>query len=86
MKRVWTNVYLPCPYSWYERIKLEISAFGGIIKDTDFGADVSFDLLLPEAQTQPFLARVFDLSAGTIEGLVGDSEYRDFPIQKEVML
>lgn len=80
MKRVWTNVYLPCPYSWYERIKLEIAAFGGIIKNTDFGADVSFDLLLPEAQTQPFLARVFDLSSGTIEGLVGDSEYRDFPI------
>ncbi|MDD6642843.1 MAG: YigZ family protein [Firmicutes bacterium] len=80
MKRVWTNVYLPCPYSWYERIKLEIAVFGGIIKDTDFGADVSFDLLLPEAQTQPFLARVFDLSSGTIEGLVGDSEYRDFPI------
>lgn len=80
MKRVWTNVYLPCPYSWYERIKLEIAAFGGIIKDTDFSADVSFDLLLPEAQTQPFLARVFDLSSGTIEGLVGDSEYRDFPI------
>ncbi|MGM9554185.1 MAG: YigZ family protein [Faecousia sp.] len=81
MKRVWTNVYLPCPYSWYERIKLEIAAFGGIIKDTDFGADVSFDLLLPEAQTQPFLARVFDLSSGTIEGLVGDSEYRDFPVE-----
>ena len=80
MKRVWTNVYLPCPYSWYERIKLEIAAFGGIIKDTDFGADISFDLLLPEAQTQPFLARVFDVYAGTIEGLVGDSEYRDFPI------
>lgn len=80
MKRVWTNVYLPCPYSWYERLKLEITAFGGIIKNTDFGADVSFDLLLPEAQTQPFLARVFDLSSGTIEGLIGDSEYRDFPI------
>ena len=39
------------------------------------------DLLLPEAQTQPFLARVFDISAGTIEGLVGDSEYRDFPVE-----
>lgn len=81
MKRVWTNVYLPCPYSWYERLKLEITAFGGIIKNTDFGADVSFDLLLPEAQTRPFLAHVFDLSAGTIEGLIGDSEYRDFPIE-----
>lgn len=80
MKRVWTNVYLPCPYSWYERIKLEIAAFEGMIKYTDFGSDVSFDLLLPEQQVKPFLDRVFDLSAGTIEGLVGDSEYRAFSI------
>ena len=80
MKRIWTNVYLPCPYNWYERIKLEVAAFGGIVRDTDFGADVSFDLLLPQMQVQPFLDRVTDLSAGTIEGLVGDSEYRDFPI------
>lgn len=84
MKRVWTNVYLPCPYSWYERMKIEVAAFGGIIKNTDFGADVSFDLLLPEMQTQPFLARVFDISSGTIEGLIGDSEYRDFPIEAAV--
>lgn len=83
MKRVWVNVYLPCPYSWYERIKLEISAFEGIIKNTDFGSDVSFDLLLPEAKVQPFLDRVFDLSAGTIEGLVGDSEYRAFPVETQ---
>ena len=80
MKRIWTNVYLPCPYNWYERIKLEVAAFGGIVRNTDFGADVSFDLLFPQTQVQPFLARVTDLSAGTIEGLVGDSEYRDFPI------
>lgn len=80
MKRIWTNVYLPCPYNWYERIKLEVAAFGGIVRNTDFGADVSFDLLLPQTQVQPFLTRVTDLSAGTIEGLVGDSEYRDFPI------
>ena len=84
MKRVWTNVYLPCPYSWYERIKLEIAAFDGIIKNTDFGADVSFDLLLPETQTKPFLARVLDLSAGTIEGLVGENEYRAFPLEQQI--
>ncbi len=80
MKRVWTNIYLPCPYSWYERLKIEIAAFDGIIKNTDFGADVSFDLLLPEALTQPFLTRVLDISAGTIEGLIGENEYRAFPI------
>ena len=82
MKRVWTNVYLPCPYSWYERLKLEIAAFEGVIKNTDFGADVSFDLLLPEGEVQPFLDRVYDISAGTIEGLVGEQEYRAFPMNR----
>lgn len=83
IKRVWTKLYLPCPYSWYERIKLEVSAFGGVVEGTDFGADVSFDLLLPEQQVKPFLERVTDLSAGTITGLIGENEYRAFPMEKE---
>lgn len=83
IKRVWTKIYLPCPYSWYERVKLEVAAFGGVVEGTDFGADVSFDLLLPEQQVEPFLARVTDLSAGTITGLIGENEYRAFPLQKE---
>lgn len=83
VKRVWTRIYLPCPYSWFERIKLEVAAFGGVVENTDFGADVSFDLLLPEAQVQPFLTRVTDLSAGTITGLIGEKEYRAFPLKEE---
>ncbi len=81
MKRVWTGVYLPCPYSWFERIKLEVAAFGGIIQKSDFGMDVEFELLLPEAQTKPFLDRVFDISAGTIEGMILENEYRAFPVE-----
>ena len=80
IKRIWTNVFLPCPYSWYERIRLEVAAFGGMIRETQFGADVELDLLLPEEQTQGFLERVTDLSAGTIEGLIGKQEYRAFPL------
>ncbi|MBQ2446214.1 MAG: YigZ family protein [Oscillospiraceae bacterium] len=80
IKRVWSGIYMPCPYNWFERIKLEVTAFGGMVRNVDFGMDVEFDLLLPEAQTQPFLDRVFDISAGTIEGLVTGQEYRAFPI------
>lgn len=82
IKQVWTKIYLPCPYSWFERIKLEVAAFGGVIENTDFAADVSFDLLLPKPQVAPFLARVTDLSAGTVEGLVGEDVYRAFPINE----
>lgn len=81
IKQVWTKVYLPCPYSWYERIKSEVTAFGGVIENTDFGADVGFDLLLPKPRVDAFLARVFDLSSGTIEGMTDGDLYRAFPIE-----
>ena len=83
MKRVWSVLYLPIPYNYYERVKLEVTAFGGIIRDTQFGADIELELLFPEAQLQPFLDRITDLSAGTIEGMQTGQEYRAFPITKE---
>ena len=81
MKWVWTSLYMPCPYSWFERIKLEVVTFGGMVRNVDFGMDVEFDILLPDAQVQPFLDRVFDISSGTIEGMITGSEYRAFPIE-----
>src|SRR5699024_10716921 len=36
MKRVWDVIYLPVPYSWYERIRQEVGRFGGIIRETQF--------------------------------------------------
>ena len=82
MKRVWTALYIPIPYSYYERVKLEIEAFGGILRDTQFGADVELEVLMPEAQAQPFLDRLTDLSAGTIEGMETGQEYKAFPVTK----
>ena len=83
MKRVWTALYVPIPYSYYERVKLEVEAFGGILRDTQFGADVELEILLPEAKAQPFLDRLTDMSAGTIEGMETGQEYRAFPIKEE---
>ena len=80
MKRVWTALYIPIPYSYYERVKLEIEAFGGILRDTQFGADIELEVLMPEAQAQPFLDRLTDLSAGTIEGMETGQEYKAFPV------
>ena len=80
MKRVWSVVYLPCPYTFYERVKLEVEAFGGIIRDTQFGAEVELELLLAQAQAQPFLDRIIDMTSGTVEGLITGQEYRAFPV------
>ena len=86
MKRVWTVLYLPCPYTYYERVKLEIAAFDGILRDTQFGAEVEMEILLAAAKTQPFLDRITDMTAGTVEGMEIGQEYRAFPITKEETL
>lgn len=80
MKRVWTAVYLPCPYPYYERVKLETEAFGGIIRDTQFGAEVEMELLLPEGLTQEFIEKLTDMTAGTVETMELGKEYRAFPV------
>ena len=80
MKRVWNVLYLPCPYTYYERVKLEVEAYGGIIRTTDFGAEVELEILLSREQTQPFLDRITDMTAGTVEAMETGQEYRAFPI------
>lgn len=81
MKRVWTVVYLPCPYTWYDRVKLEVSAFGGIVRSTDYGAEVDLELLFPETQVAAFQERLTDMTAGTVETMILGQEYRAFPIE-----
>lgn len=80
MKRVWSVLYIPCPYNFYERVKLEAEAFGAVIRDTQFGAEVELEILVAREQTREFLDKLTDMSAGAIEGLVTDQEYRAFPV------
>ena len=80
MKRVWSVLYIPCPYNFYERVKLEAEAFGALIRDTQFGAEVELEILVAQEQTQAFLDKLTDMSAGTIEGMVTHQEYRAFPV------
>jgi len=80
MKRIWSVLYVPCPYTFYERVKLEVEAFGGIIRDTQFGAEVELEILVAREQTQPFLDRLTDMTSGTVEGMETAQEYRAFPV------
>ena len=83
MKRVWTVLYVPCPYPYYERVKLEIAAFGGIIRDTQFGAEVELEVLLAQGQVSAFLEKLTDMTAGTVDALELGQEYRAFPVTQE---
>ena len=80
MKRVWTVLYVPCPYNFYERVKLLVGECEGIIRQTDFGAEVELELLFPEAMADMFLEKLTDMTAGTVEGMETGQEYRAFPV------
>ena len=85
VKRVWNVLYLPCPYSYYDRVKLEVEAFDGIIRDTQFGAEVELEILLSEGQTRLFLERITDMTAATVEAMEIGKEYRAFPVKRGKM-
>ncbi len=86
MKRVWSVLYVPCPYTFYERIKLEVAAFEGIIRDTQFGAEVELEILIAQPKAQAFLDRLTDMTAAQVEGMETGREYRAFPVTKEEVL
>ena len=83
MKRVWSVLYIPCPYTFYERVKLETEAFGGVIRDTQFGAEVELEILVAQPQAQAFLDKILDMTSGTVEGMETSQEYRAFPVEDE---
>ena len=83
MKRVWTVLYIPCPYNFYERVKLEIAAFDGVLRETTFGAEVELEVLVAADRAKAFLDRITDMTAATVEGLEIGQEYRAFPVTKE---
>ena len=80
MKRVWTALYLPCPYSYYERVKLAVAAFDGLIRKKDYGAEIELEVLFPEGRTQAFLTHLRDMTSGTVEAMEIGQEYRAFPV------
>lgn len=82
MKRVWSVLYIPCPYTFYERVKLEAEAFGGVIRDTQFGAEVELEILVAQPQAQAFLDKILDMTSGTVEGMETSQEYRAFPVEE----
>ena len=80
MKRIWKVLYVPCPDHFFEQAKLLIESFGGILRKTEFGAEVDLEILLPEAEAEPFLQKLTDLTSGTVEGMEIGTEYRAFPV------
>lgn len=77
--RLWASVAVPCTYALYDRMKLLIESSGGVIVDTDYGADILMTVQLPAEERKAFLGKVTELSAGTLEPLLLEESFQPGP-------
>ena len=84
VERLWDRLLVVCDYSRYELIRQETGKQGGVIEDTDFGADVTLTVLTPEGATEGYLARLTELSAGQIEGEKLGQVFRAVPMTEQM--
>ena len=68
VERLWDRLLVPCSYGQFEKVRQETQWHGGVIEDTDYGADIMLTVLTPEGSTQAYLEGLTELSAGTSEG------------------
>lgn len=73
---LWRQVRLHCPYPLLERVKLEIGTWGGLIDDTEYGAEVTVTASMPEDSAERLQDRLTELSAGGIILQVLGENYR----------
>jgi hypothetical protein len=78
---LWTLWDIECTYPLFERMKLEIAAVGGVIRDTEYGADILIRAGFPAGQAELFEQRLTELSAGQLTMLEAGEEF--LPGQRE---
>ena len=76
---LWTVWDVPCTYPLFERMKLEIAACGGVVRDAAYGAGILLRAAFPAGGAERFAPRLTELSAGGLEMLPGGEEFLPGP-------
>ena len=76
---LWTLWDVPCTYPLFERMKLEIAACGGVVRDADYGADIRLRAAFPAGGAEAFSPRLTELSAGSLEMAAAGEEFLPGP-------
>ena len=82
--RRWVALEVPCAYAQFESMRREVLAFGGVVEQVDYAADVLLSVLIPEERSAAFSAHILDVSAGTVEALEAGEQLKDVPWRESV--
>ena len=76
---LWTLWDVPCTYSLLGRLKLEIAAMGGVVRDAEYGADITLRTAFPAGAAETFQLRLTELSAGSLTMTAAGEEFLPGP-------
>ena len=76
---LWTLWDVPCTYPLFERLKLEIAALGGVLREAEYGAEITLRTAFSPEGAAAFAARLTELSAGQLAMSPAGEEYLPGP-------
>ena len=76
---LWTLWDVPCTYPLLERVKLELTAAGGVVENADYGADITLLAAFPQGGAEMFAPRLTELSAGALSMAKRGEDFRPGP-------
>ena len=79
--RRWIEADVPCTYSQAEKLKNEITSAGAVIADMEYAAEVTIKVLVPEELAEDFKARIFDVTAGSVETVITGESFKAVPVR-----
>ena len=76
---LWTLWDVPCTYPLLERMKLEVAAAGGGVRDAEYGAAIPLRTAFPAGTAETFQLRLTELSAGSLTMTAAGEEFLPGP-------
>lgn len=76
---LWTLWDVPCTYPLYERMKLEIASCGGVVRDAEYGAEITLRAAFPAGGAEEFVPKLTELSAGSLKMIPAGEEFLPGP-------
>lgn len=81
--RMWTTAMISCTYSNYERFLREIEKQGGIVEESEYGADIVITASFPSERMNGFYDRITEITAGAVTKdsiLILSEAFRPMPV------
>ena len=77
--RRWVEAEASCSYSQAEKLKMETTAMGVVIRETEYAANVTIKTFVPEELIDSYKAKIFDISAGTVSVVTTGESFQAVP-------